>query len=127
MRHDIPMGPTEDCDHQLRTHGRTGVIACGGCGMVEWFGTGGRPLDPAEALAALYGSYDLVGPMPAIAAPARRVLAYRPNRGGKTALGVLPPGTWLRAGARLWLATEGEMLLLATPDDLMIENLTRGA
>src|SRR5680860_507747 len=35
MRHDIPMGPTEDCDHQLRTHGLTGVIACAGCGMVE--------------------------------------------------------------------------------------------
>jgi hypothetical protein len=126
MRYEMPTG-TEDCDHQLRTHGRTGVIACAGCGLVEWFGAGGRPVDSAEAMAALFGSYDLIGPVPAVAAPARRVLAYRPNRGGKAALQLLPPRSWLHAGPQLWLATEGELLLLATPDELMVENLTRGA
>lgn len=126
MRYEMPTG-TEDCDHQLRTHGRTGVIACAGCGLMEWFGAGGRPVDAAEAMAALFGSYDLIGPMPAVSAPARRVLAYRPNRGGKAALQLLPPKSWLHAGQQLWLATEGELLLLATPDELMVENLTRGA
>ncbi|HJR92338.1 MAG TPA: hypothetical protein VJ938_07855 [Acidimicrobiia bacterium] len=127
MRYDGVPTASIDCDHELRTHGRTGVIACAACGMVEWFGLGGRPLDPAEAMAALFGAYDLIGPVAAVGAPARRILAYRPNRGGKAALALLPRGGWLQAGPHLWLATDGESLLLATPDELMVENLTRGA
>lgn len=116
----------EDCDHRLRSHGRTGVIACGECGTVAWFGAHG-PLDPAEAVAALFGSFDLLGRLPAVGAPSEVVLAYRPGIGRKGALSVLPPSVWLQAGPRLWLSTDGELLLVSTPDSLMIENLTRGA
>lgn len=127
MRTDQPTFEAPDCDHALRAHGRTGVIACSACGLVEWFGPSGRPLDPAEGLAALFGSFDLIGAVPAVGAPARRVLAYRPPRGGRGALAVLPAGSWMRGGPDLWVATDGAVLLLATPDDLMVENLTRGA
>lgn len=115
-----------DCDHELKTHGRVGLVACGTCGLVEWFGPDG-PIDPAEGMAALFGTYDLVGPMPAVGAPAETVLAYRPDRGKRGALRVLPSESWLRAAPELWLATDGSVLLLATPDPLMVDNLTRGA
>jgi hypothetical protein len=118
--------PPNPCDHRLRTWGHTGVIACPDCGLVEWFGTRG-PIDPAEAMAALFGTFDLIGPMPAIGAPADQVLAYRPTRGKGGALSVLPTECWLRAGPDLWLATDGSILLLASPNELMVDNLTRGA
>lgn len=127
MNTDIHSGRGDDCDHELKTHGRIGVIACAQCGLVEWFGARGMILDPAEGVAALFGSFDLIGPMRAVGAPADRVLAYRPGRGKKAALGVLPAHSWLRPAPDLWLATDGEILLLATPDPLMVDNLTRGA
>ena len=117
----------DDCDHELRTHGRVGVIACAECGLVEWFGPHGGMIDPAEGVAALYGTYDLIGPMPAVGAPAASVLAYRPPRGRKAALDLLPMASWLRLAPDLWVATDGDVLLLATPDPLMVDNLTRGA
>lgn len=118
--------PAGECRHELETVGRIGVIACGSCGMLEFFGARGA-LDPAEGVAGLFGNFELVGPLAAVGAPARRVLVYRPARGGKAALAVLPEGVWLRAGAELWIASDGRALMLATPNELMVENLTRGA
>jgi len=117
---------SDECRHALQTVGRIGVIACGQCGLLEFFGARG-PLDPAEGIAGLFGNFDLVGPLPAVGAPARRVLVYRPARGRKAALAVLPEGVWMRAATDLWLASDGRVLMLATPDDLMVDNLTRGA
>lgn len=114
------------CRHQPGTYGRTSVVACGECGLLEFFGAGGL-LDPAEGVAALFGNYDLVGPMAAVGAPARRVLVYRPPMGRKGALGVLPEGVWLRAGADLWIASDRRTLMLATSNELLVDNLTRGA
>jgi hypothetical protein len=117
---------SDECRHVLETVGRIGVIACGSCGLLEFFGARG-PLDPAEGVAGLFGNFDLVGPLEAVGAPSRRVLVYRPARGRKAALAVLPEGVWLRAGADLWIASDGRVLMLATPNDLMVDNLTRGA
>lgn len=114
------------CRHPLRSVGRTAVVACADCGLLEFFGPGG-PLDPAEGMAALFGEFDLVGPLPAVGAPARRVLVYRPPRGGRPALEALPAGAWLLAAPDLWIASDRRVLMLATPDDLMVDNLTRGA
>lgn len=121
-----PHTPADECRHTLETVGRIGVIACGHCGLLEFFGARGS-LDPAEGVAGLFGNFELVGPLAAVGAPARRVLVYRPARGRKAALAVLPEGVWLRAGAELWIASDGRALMLATPNDLMVENLTRGA
>lgn len=126
MRDDTATTSPEGCDHELRTWGRTGVIACPECGLVEWFGTRG-PIDPAEGMAALFGSYDLIGPMPAVGAPTDDVLAYRPSRGRRGALDVLPRGAWMRATSDIWLATDGLVLLLGSPDRLLMANLTEGA
>ncbi|MFP3915288.1 MAG: hypothetical protein ACLFWM_10460 [Actinomycetota bacterium] len=115
-----------ECRHEPRPFGRISVIACGSCGVIQFLGPAGA-IDPAEGMAALFGDYDLIGPMPAIGAPAPVVLAYRPNRVKRGALGLLPPGCWLRVESELWVASGGGVLLLATPDRLMVHNLTRGA
>lgn len=122
----IDTNPGDRCRHEPRHWGRTSVVACGTCGLVQFFSPEG-PLDPAEGMAALFGSYDLIGSLSAVGAPAPYVLAYRPSRGKKGALGMLPPGTWLQVGGALWVAAREGVLLLATSDRLMVENLTRGA
>lgn len=116
----------DECRHEPRHLGRTSVVACAACGLVQFFGPGGA-LDPAEGMAALFGNYDLIGTIPAVGAPAPLVLAYRPNLGKKGALALLPAGCWLRIGPDLWAAAGDGVLLLATPDQLMVDNLTRGA
>lgn len=102
------------------------VLACESCGYVDWL-AGDDSLDPARALAALFGSFSLVGRMPAIGAPAEVVLAYRASSSHKRrTLDTLPRRVWLSVAPDLWLAHDGETLLLATPHRLLLENLTRG-
>lgn len=127
-RTTLPPGPDlfEDCDHTLRSHGRYGVIACARCAMAEWFGPLG-PVDPAEAMAALFGSFNLIDQVSAVGAPARSVLAYKPSRSKRSALSVLPHQTWFPSSPDLWIATDGDLLFLATSNQLMVDNLTRGA
>ena len=115
-----------DCRHEARYWGHTGVLACGSCGVLQFFGKTGL-LDPAEGVAALFGSYDLIGPLPAVGAPAPDVLAYRPPLTKRGALALLPVREWLRVSEELWIASGGDVLLLATTNRLMVDNLTRGA
>ena len=115
------------CDHKPVWVGSIAVSACADCGVVEWMSSRG-PIDHAEAIAALFGSYDLVGPLDALGAPSDRVLAYLPPSGRKRRnLDSLPKHTWLKAGPRLWMSHDGEILLLATTQPLLFENLLRGA
>jgi hypothetical protein len=115
------------CEHKPVWVGRVAVAACEDCGQVDWFSDQG-PVDPAEAMAALFGSYDLVGSIPALGAPSPDVLVYAPPSTRKRAnLGALPAKVWLKAGPHLWMSTDGEVLLLAPTQRLLFENLTRGA
>ena len=99
------------------------MASCEACGTIEWFSKTG-PIDHSEAIADLFGSYDLIGPLDALAAPAPQVLAYAPPNGKKRKnLAALPEYTWLKAGPRLWLSHDGEVLLLATTQPLLFENL----
>jgi hypothetical protein len=122
---DIKYSPS--CDHKPVWVGRVAVSACADCGEVEWFSDSG-PIDPAEAMAQLFGSYDLIGALDALGSPAPRVLAYSPPTARKRRnLDALPEKAWLRTGPDLWLSHDGEVLLLATNHQLLFENLTRGA
>lgn len=123
----MDINTSEWCEHKPVWVGRIAVAACENCGRIDWLSNEG-PIDPAEALAALFGSYDLIGPMDALGAPAPQVLAYAPPSGRKRKnLDALPKRVWLKAGPRLWMSHDGEVLLLATTQRLLFENLTRGA
>ncbi len=117
----------EWCEHKPVWVGRVAVSACADCGRVEWFSTSG-PIDPAEAMAVLFGSFEMVGPLDALGAPAPRVLAYRPPSGRKRSnLDAIPRRVWLKAGPHLWMSHDGETLLLAPTRPLVFDNLSRGA
>ncbi|HLF61791.1 MAG TPA: hypothetical protein VI980_11510 [Acidimicrobiia bacterium] len=115
------------CEHQPTWVGRVAVAACADCGQVDWFSDAG-PLDPAEGMAYLFGTYDLVDHLDALAAPAPSVLVYAPPSARKRRnLDVMPKHVWLKVGVNLWLSHDGQRLLLATNQQLLIDNLTRGA
>ena len=77
-------------------------------GGVDWLSDQGS-LDPAEGLAYLFGSYDLVGHLEALAAPAPSVLAYAPPSARKRRnLDCLPKHVWLEVGPDLWLSHDGQ-------------------
>ncbi|MGB7859380.1 MAG: hypothetical protein WBM90_02665 [Acidimicrobiia bacterium] len=118
---------SQTCEHKPVWVGRIAVSACEDCARVDWMSSTG-PVDPAEAIAALFGNFDLVGPLDALGAPARKVLAYVPPSARKRKnLDALPKRVWLKAGPRLWMSHDGDTLLLATTQPLLFENLTRGA
>lgn len=115
------------CEHLPVWVGKIAVAACADCGTIEWLSSTG-PVDPAEAMAALFGSYDLIGPVDAVGGPTRKVLAYRaPGARKRANLGAVPGGVWLKAGPHLWMSHDGEVLLLAPTRRLEFANLTRGA
>ena len=117
----------EWCEHKPVWVGRIAVASCADCGRIDWFSDEG-PVDHSEGLAALFGSYDLLGPLDALRSPAPYVLAYAPPSGRKRKnLDALPKRVWLQAGPQLWMSHDGEVLLLATDRRLLVENLTRGA
>ena len=118
------MSENRGCEHKPVWVGRIAVAACEDCGQVDWLSNEG-PVDHAEAMAALFGSYDLAGTMEALGAPSSEVLVYTPPSARKRRhLDALPRRAWLKAGPRLWMSTDGEVLLLATTQRLMFENLT---
>lgn len=105
--------------------GAVGVAACAECGQVEWVSRRG-PLDPAEAMASLFGGFRLIGPVPALWPPAPWVLAYSPpSKTARANLAAVPERVWLAAAPRLWMSHGDGVLLLATDDRLLFENLAR--
>ncbi len=101
------------------------VTACGNCRRVEWADTSGE-IDSAEGMAALFGSYELVGTYDAVGAPAPEVLVYRaPTLRKRRNLLPFPKREWVKATPDLWLTHDDENLLLATNHRLLFENLTR--
>jgi hypothetical protein len=118
---------SQQCEHKPVWVGQIAVAACADCRQIEWFSNAG-PIDSDEAIAALFGNYDLVGSLDALGAPTPQVLVYAPpsNRKRKN-LDALPKRVWLKAGPHLWMSHDGETLLLATTQPMLFENLTRGA
>ena len=101
--------------------------ACTECGSVTWRDARDE-LDPAAAMEALFGSFELVSQLPALRAPGAVVLAYRPpSRRAAQVLTALEPGTWIEGQPGLWMSTDGTVLLLSPSDPLFIANLTQRA
>ena len=72
------------------------------------------PVEADIALERLFGEFDLVGGLDAVAAPGREVLLYRPpSLLIAAALRVIEPHRWMEAGEGLWVSHDGEHLLFA--------------
>jgi hypothetical protein len=86
----------------------------------------GRLLDPALGMARLFGNFDLVGSLPSVRARGQKVLLYRPpSRRSREHLDAFPRHVWLETQPGLWMAHDGEHLLLVPTDPLLAKNLTR--
>ncbi len=113
--------------HQFAVIGDVRVAACPSCQRVEWGDVTGE-IDASEGMAALFGSFELIGPLDALGSPAPEVLIYRTASAKKRkSLLAFPAYIWVKAAPDLWLTHDGEHLLLATNHRLLFENLTRGA
>lgn len=105
-----------------------GVVAdvCPQTGTARWLDGADHDLDPAVALARLFGSFDLVAALDGIGAPGPTVLAYRPDsRRGRAAMRALPLRRWIEAAPKLWVTHDGERLLMAPTDPVLADNLVR--
>lgn len=111
------------CMHELRHVAGVGVVACDTCRTIDWWGESGL-VDATEALQRLFGDLELVGRLPALAAPAPEVLVYRATgRRHRRHLGAFPANVWLRAHPSLWLSHDGECLVLAPTDRSVLSRL----
>ena len=64
----------------------------------------------------LFGEFALVQSIPAIGVPDAEVWSYRPpNRRSRVAFEPFAPRRWWAVATDLWLAHDGEFLLIATP------------
>jgi hypothetical protein len=114
-------------NHRRVETGNVIVVACEVCRRVEWFDQHGE-IDPAEGVASLFGSYELVGTLDAVGSPAPEVLVYAPpSKKTRLHLDAFPKHVWVKAAPDLWLTHSGEELMLATNHRILFENLTRGA
>ena len=118
---------SRECLHEPIWVGRVAVVGCSDCGEVNWLSENGA-MDPSEAIARVFGTYELTGSIDALGGPAAKALVYdAPSSRKRRHLDAFPRHTWLRCGRDLWMSTDGVHLLLATPHRLMYDNLMRGA
>lgn len=118
----FPSSPT--CEHV--TYGWRNVVLsiCPDDESSEWT-EDGETIDGAEAMAILFGSFDLTGCLASISAPSQTVFVYRPGRTAKSRLEAFPVNTWLPGAAGLFFSHDGTNLLLAPTDPQLVANLSR--
>ena len=117
-------GDSTDCAHETFAWGEIHLSVCPEDGTSEW-SDGGEPIDGAEAMARLFGQFDLVATIDAIGAPGPTTLVYDPGRRGSRRMRVFPPHRWFEGSPGLYFAHDGTHLLLSPVDPRFIGNLTR--
>ena len=116
-----------ECRHELRSLGTISVVACATCASVQFWGPDG-PLDQAEGVARLFGSFTMRDSFRALGAPGREAIVYdAPDRAGRRALEAFPVHTWLEAQPGLWMSTDGTHLVLSPSDPSTGRHFGRGA
>lgn len=122
---ELHRSPGQTCQHLPVWLGAIAVSACADCAQITWFSNNG-PIDPTEAIAKLFGNFDLVDVVDALRAPSPRVLVYQaPSARRRAHLQAFPEHVWLKAAPGLWLSHDRTHLLLAPSDPLLLENLSR--
>jgi hypothetical protein len=121
---DIVDFPTT-CRHDRVDLGSVVVDICPVTSQAEWYDSD-ELVDPASALATLFGQFDLATAAPGLRSPGTMVLAYRPSgRRGRAAMRALPQGRWIEAAPDLWITHDGESLLMSPTDSVLARNLVR--
>lgn len=116
--------PANTCTHETFTWRDIELSVCPVDGSAEWSELGDG-IDGAEAMAILFGNFDLVGALPSIGSPGGTVLVYSPDRSGRSRLGVFPENRWFEGSPGLWFSHDGERLLLSPSDARVADNLIR--
>lgn len=115
---------TNTCAHETFTWRDLGLSVCPLDGSAEWTELG-DPIDGAEAMAILFGNFDLVGALPSIGSPGGTVLVYSPDRSGRSRLAAFPESRWFEGSPGLWFSHDGEHLLLSPEDARIADDLIR--
>ncbi|NND83543.1 MAG: hypothetical protein HKN46_00170 [Acidimicrobiia bacterium] len=116
-----------ECRHELQSVGAVSVMACATCASVQFWDDRG-PLDRAEGVAQVFGSFSMRTTLPALGAPGPEAMVYDPpNRAGRKVLEVFPAHVWLEAQPGLWMSTDGDHLVLSPSDPTVSHHLGRGA
>ena len=111
-----PHGRFRPCRHDPIRVAGVQVMACAGCGRVTYEDPRGT-MAPSVALARLFGDFDLAATLPALHAPGTEVMLYRPpSRRRRAHLEAFEARVWFEVDDGLWLAHDGEHLLLATAE-----------
>lgn len=83
-------------------------------------------VDPAMALARLFGNFELVAALPGVAAPGPTVFVYKTrDRSRRAAMRELPPNMWLCAAPGLWISHDGQVLSMSPDDPVLAANLMK--
>ncbi len=83
----------------------------------------GNEIDGAQAMAILFGDFDLDGCLDGVGSPGLAVLVYEPGRHGRSRMLAFPAHEWLEAMPGLWFTHDGHRLLLSPTDPQMASNL----
>jgi hypothetical protein len=110
------------CVHERAMVGRLEVEICSR-GDLAWYDRG-EEIDPAVAMAHLFGQFDLVSSFDGLRTPGPTVFVYRPDgRRGRQAMRDLPAARWLQAAPELWITRDEHHLLLCPSDPVLAANL----
>lgn len=113
------------CLHDRIAVGHLVMDWCPHTGEVLWL-DGDEEVDPAVALAALFGGFDLRVALPGLDTPGDIVLVYVPDsRRGRQAMRSLPAARWVLAAPELWLAHDDLHLLMSPTNPALARNLAR--
>ena len=125
---DFPNRPGADpglCRHHEIDLGLLGAERCPLTNELRWT-EGGEERDPAEALARLFGQFELRAVLDGLHAPGPSVFVYSPpNRPARSLMRRLPTGAWLAAAPGLWITQDGTSLLMSPDDPVLAANLAR--
>lgn len=123
---DVLIFPTtrNTCAHETFTWRDLTLSVCPIDGSAEWSELG-ESIDGAEAMAILFGNFDLVGALPSVGSPGGTVLAYSPDRSGRARLARFPESRWFEGSPGLWFSHDGNRLLLSPSDTRIVDDLIR--
>ncbi len=125
-RRDTGHGPAAgSCRHARLQFGALVADTCEATGTMAWTDRSG-PLDPAEAVARLFGDFDLRSAAPVLHAPGPILVVSTPaSRRGRETLSTVPSDRWLQAMPSLWIRSAGSTLLLSPTDGGLTGRLLR--